>query len=410
MSPASPCPHRTPTDRQPRRNRRSPNEKLFYPPRIYPPPCVYHETNSSSASRLRSHPRRAGRRLHDRAADERHDRPDHRRRGERDGNREHDLDHRRGSDLPGGTSGGAGHWAASTPPLSCSIRSTGSNRGTGRCATQIAGAGFVVVAPEWQTYGQRAGDDEVESVIRSAVGFLQNRSDVDGARLGLTGFCAGGRYTMLFLPQMSEFGAGVAWYGFPYNGGFANGTTPAEAVADLESPMLMIHGSRDQASNITDIYNYTRQLDAADRYAPVQGLPGQASRVHDPERHPRPGRRGPGRLLADDHVLQADPGVTPAERRPDGSRPSRPIIRPSTEGAGRAGCFCVASGSGAIGQTSGAGPRTGKGSGSPSRAARGSAPEDVGNRGVVFEKRLGRGPAIGSDPGPGDEATCGPRA
>ncbi len=123
---------------------------------------------------------------------------------------------------------------------------------------EIAGAGFVVVAPEWQTYGQRAGDDEVESVIRSAVAFLQNRSDVDAARLGLTGFCAGGRYTMLFLPQMHEFGAGVAWYGFPYNGGFANGTTPAELIADLESPMLMIHGSRDQASNITDIYNYTR--------------------------------------------------------------------------------------------------------------------------------------------------------
>ena len=69
---------------------------------------------------------------------------------------------------------------------------------------EIAGAGFVVVAPEWQTYGQRAGDDEVESVIRSAVGFLQNRSDVDAARLGLTGFCAGGRYTMLFLPQMQR--------------------------------------------------------------------------------------------------------------------------------------------------------------------------------------------------------------
>ena len=72
-------------------------------------------------------------------------------------------------------------------------------------------AGFVVVAPEWQTYGQRRGDDEVESVIRSAIGYLQNRSDVDTARLGLTGFCAGGRYTMLFLPQMHKFGAGVAW-------------------------------------------------------------------------------------------------------------------------------------------------------------------------------------------------------
>jgi carboxymethylenebutenolidase len=140
---------------------------------------------------------------------------------------------------------------------------------------EIADDGFIVVAPEWQTYGQRAGDDEVEGVIRSALEFLGNRSDVDADRLGLTGFCAGGRYTMLFLPQMREFGAGVAWYGFPYNGGFANGTTPEEHIADLESPMLMIHGSRDQASSITDIYNYTRQLDEADRYFELKVYQGK---------------------------------------------------------------------------------------------------------------------------------------
>ncbi len=140
---------------------------------------------------------------------------------------------------------------------------------------EIAGDGFVVVAPEWQTYGQRAGDDEVESVIRAAIAFLGNRTDVDAGRIGLTGFCAGGRYTMLFLPQMRDFGAGVAWYGFPYNGGFANGTTPEDHIAELESPMLIIHGSRDQASNITDIYNYTRQLDAADRYFELKVYQGK---------------------------------------------------------------------------------------------------------------------------------------
>ena len=80
---------------------------------------------------------------------------------------------------------------------------------------------------------------------------------------------------MLFLPQMPEFGAGVAWYGFPNNGGFANGTIPADLVGDLESPMLIIHGSRDQASNITDIYNYTRQLDAADRYFELKVYQGK---------------------------------------------------------------------------------------------------------------------------------------
>ncbi len=140
---------------------------------------------------------------------------------------------------------------------------------------RIAADGFVVIAPAWQTFSQRAGDNEVEAVIRSSVDTLKARSDVDRSRLGLTGFCAGGRYTMLFLPQVRDFRAGVAWYGFPYNAGFTNDTTPASHIAGLGSPILMIHGSRDQASPVTDIFNYTRELDAADKYFELKEYQGQ---------------------------------------------------------------------------------------------------------------------------------------
>ncbi len=140
---------------------------------------------------------------------------------------------------------------------------------------RIAGDGFVVIAPEWQTFSNRAGDAEVESIIRSSVSLLQSRTDVDSARLGLTGFCAGGRYTMLFLPQVKEFKAGVAWYGFPYNGGFTNDTTPASHIAELGAPLLMIHGSRDQASPVRDIFNYSTQLDRADKYFEFKEYQGQ---------------------------------------------------------------------------------------------------------------------------------------
>jgi carboxymethylenebutenolidase len=140
---------------------------------------------------------------------------------------------------------------------------------------KIAADGFVVIAPEWQANNQRAGDKEVEAVIRSSLATLQARPDVDTSRLGLTGFCAGGRYTMLFLPQMKEFKAGVAWYGFPFNGGFANDTTPASHIGELSFPMLMIHGSRDQASPVTDIFNYSRQLDSAGKYFEFKEYQGQ---------------------------------------------------------------------------------------------------------------------------------------
>ncbi len=139
---------------------------------------------------------------------------------------------------------------------------------------EIACDGFVVVAPEWQTFRRRPADDEVEALVRSAVSFLGNWSDVDNGRFGLTGFCAGGRYTMLFLPQIHGFGSGVAWYGFPYSGP-PGASAPAEQIDKLESPLLMIHGSRDQASPITDIYNYTRVLDKADRYFELKVYQGK---------------------------------------------------------------------------------------------------------------------------------------
>jgi carboxymethylenebutenolidase len=140
---------------------------------------------------------------------------------------------------------------------------------------RMARDGFTVIAPEWQTFGRQAGDPEVEAVIRSSVAALQARQDVDAQKLGLTGFCAGGRFTMLFLPQIKDFKAGVAFYGFPYSKGYTNNTSPAEHIQELTEPMLIIHGSRDQPSPIDGIYNYTKELDAADKYFELKVYQGK---------------------------------------------------------------------------------------------------------------------------------------
>jgi carboxymethylenebutenolidase len=127
---------------------------------------------------------------------------------------------------------------------------------------ELASEGFVVLAVGWQTFEQSPADDVVSQLLQDSVAFLSAREDVDPERLGLTGFCAGGRYTMLFLPQLDAFKAGVAWYGFPYGGD----TAPASLVGELDSPMLMIHGTADEASAIGDIYQYATELQDADAY------------------------------------------------------------------------------------------------------------------------------------------------
>ncbi len=142
--------------------------------------------------------------------------------------------------------------------------------------TKMAEDGYVVVAPFWQTYDASPSDAEVEALIRNSTAYLATRDNVDSERIGLTGFCAGGRYTMLFLPQIKEFKSGVAWYGFPYMGGSKlQPDRPASLIDQLDAPMLMIHGTRDQYSNITGIYRYADELDAADKYFELKVYQGE---------------------------------------------------------------------------------------------------------------------------------------
>jgi dienelactone hydrolase len=139
----------------------------------------------------------------------------------------------------------------------------------------MATDGFVVIAPEWQTFGGQAGDPDVEAIVRFSITAFKTRQDVDAQKLGSTGFCARGRFTMLFLPQFNDFRADVAFYGFPYSQSNTNNTTPADHIGELSAPILVIHPSRDQASQISGIHNYTKELDSADKYYELKVYQGK---------------------------------------------------------------------------------------------------------------------------------------
>ena len=124
----------------------------------------------------------------------------------------------------------------------------------------FAAEGFVVLAIGWQTFERSPSDALVEQLMRDSIAFLSAREDVDSTKIGLTGFCAGGRYTMLFMPQVEAFAAGVAWYGFP---NFGNPAAPADLIDQLDAPMLIIHGTLDRPSPIADIYAYATALGEA---------------------------------------------------------------------------------------------------------------------------------------------------
>lgn len=139
----------------------------------------------------------------------------------------------------------------------------------------LAKEGYIVLSPEWQTFNKTPADEVMEGLIEDSVSYLKAKPNVDVNRLGLTGFCAGGRYTMLFLPQMADFRSGVAWYGFPYSGGFENQSKPIDFIEELNAPMLMIHGTHDAPSPIGDIYRYATALNATGKYFELKVYQGK---------------------------------------------------------------------------------------------------------------------------------------
>lgn len=129
-------------------------------------------------------------------------------------------------------------------------------------ARRFAKAGFMAVAPD--LYG-RQGDpttyNEIGKLIAEVVSKVpdaQVMADLDAVvawaganggdigKLGVTGFCWGGRQTWLYAAHNKNVKAGVAWYGRLV--GAANPlqpTNPIELVGQLNGPVLGLYGEKD---------------------------------------------------------------------------------------------------------------------------------------------------------------------
>lgn len=127
---------------------------------------------------------------------------------------------------------------------------------------RFAKAGYLAIAPEMYF---RQGDvsklkdnKEIFAVVVSKVPDAQVMSDLDaaaawaaknggdGKRLGITGFCWGGRITWLYTAHNKNVKAGVAWYGRLV--GDASDMTPKhplDLVDQINAPVLGLYGGAD---------------------------------------------------------------------------------------------------------------------------------------------------------------------
>lgn len=89
-------------------------------------------------------------------------------------------------------------------------------------------------------------DEQVMGDLDSTVDFAKGEGKADTAKLGITGFCWGGRIVWLYAARSAALKAGVAWYGRVV--GDSTPMTPKHPVdiaKDLKAPVLGLYGGAD---------------------------------------------------------------------------------------------------------------------------------------------------------------------
>ena len=135
---------------------------------------------------------------------------------------------------------------------------------------RVAAAGYVGVAPDlYHRDGPDCRDDgptrrarlldvNVVEDVNATVSFLGGHRAVDGERLGIVGFCMGGRVSYLMAAAQPSFKAAVDYYGGNIMVPWGPGSAPFERTAEIHCPLLGLFGEEDGNPSPADM----RKLDA----------------------------------------------------------------------------------------------------------------------------------------------------
>ncbi len=152
---------------------------------------------------------------------------------------------------------------------------------------RFAKLGYVAVAPElFSRQGDvskikeipeiiskvvsKVPDAQVMADLDATVAWVKKSGGGDTSKLGITGFCWGGRIVWLYAAHNKDLKAGVAWYGRlvgkptelqPKN--------PIDVVGDLKAPVLGLYGAADTGIPVSTVDDMRKALKEAGKTAEI---------------------------------------------------------------------------------------------------------------------------------------------
>ena len=140
---------------------------------------------------------------------------------------------------------------------------------------RLARIGYMAIAPNlFQRYGdvtRMADTGQILATVVSKVPDAQVMRDLDAAvaragreggdtsRLGITGFCWGGRIVWLYAAHNPAVDAGVAWYG-PVERTYSGGRTAIELADEIRAPILGLYGGADAGIPVDSVERMRKAL------------------------------------------------------------------------------------------------------------------------------------------------------
>jgi carboxymethylenebutenolidase len=162
---------------------------------------------------------------------------------------------------------------------------------------RLAKLGYLAIAPElFARYGDPRKLTNVQDILSAVISKVPDRevmTDLDAcaawaaanggdpARLGLTGFCWGGRQTWLYSAHNPKVKAAVAWYG-RIDGEVNDRTTkwPLDIAGEIKGAVLGLYGGKDQGIPLEDVESMQDALKKAGGKSQIHVYPDAPHAFH----------------------------------------------------------------------------------------------------------------------------------
>lgn len=162
---------------------------------------------------------------------------------------------------------------------------------------RLAKLGYLAIAPElFARHGDPRKLASVQDILAGIIGKVADKevmADLDAcaewakvnggdpARLGITGFCWGGRITWLYSAHNPNVKAGVAWYG--RIDGEVNDRTPEwplDLAGKIKGAVLGLYGGADQGIPLADVESMQMALEKAGGRSKIHVYPEAPHAFH----------------------------------------------------------------------------------------------------------------------------------